>query len=194
MWAILIWAFVIYFFYKISPSKYETKKYDSDKIKNELIAVYKESKEDIKKNEDVKIHYSNLKVDISSKLDNFRIEEEFSHDDLINTGKILKTMVEVNESSDPCYFRSESKSGSAYAIVLICDEIIKLSQDKQIVLNGLINNCKNIISLIQNNDSEKIIYEEIQELRKYENAINNLSKKIQFKRNCIWALKKDYSF
>ena len=190
--AMSFWFFCVYLFYKLSPSSStnESNNIDLTKIEQQIKISLKETQTEIKHNKEAILKVSNLVTNLHQKIDLLSVEENLPQNDLINLGKVLKILAESkeNDKSGQVFISSEFQSGRLYAIVLLSNELIKLYNDKKIILQAMIYKAEDIINLISKNNSNQKIYNEIKKLANYETKINSLNQKIKFKGNCIYHL------
>ena len=190
--AMSFWFFCVYLFYKLSPSSStnESNNIDLTKIEQQIKISLKETQTEIKHNKEAILKVSNLVTNLHQKIDLLSVEENLPQNDLINLGKVLKILAESkeNDKSGQVFISSEFQSGRLYAIVLLSNELIKLYNDKKIILQAMIYKAEDIINLISKNNSNQKIYNEIKKLANYETKINSLNQEIKFKGNCIYHL------
>lgn len=190
--AMSFWFFCVYLFYKLSPSSStnESNNIDLTKIEQQIKISLKETQTEIKNNKEAILKVSNLVTNLHQKIDLLSVEENLPQNDLINLGKVLKILAESkeNDKSGQVFISSEFQSGRLYAIVLLSNELIKLYNDKKIILQAMIYKAEDIINLISKNNSNQKIYNEIKKLANYETKINSLNQEIKFKGNCIYHL------
>lgn len=168
-------------------NKFNSSKLDLPKIRNELQLASQEASEQLPKNQTILQAYLDLKLSLSSQMDDIRKKENLSHEELTKMGNGIKIIIETARDLQSCII-AKTRAGSTYAGILFADEIIKIANDREIVLNAIISLSAEIILLSVSNPSENIIYDKIQYLTKAENALNVLTKKLYFKMNCFQDL------
>lgn len=190
--AMSFWFFCVYLFYKLSPSSStnELNNIDLTKIEQQIKISLKETQTEIKNNKEAILKFSNLINNLSQKIVLLKIEENLHQDDLAELGKMFKVLSEAkeNDSSGQVFISSDFQAGRLYAIVLLSNELIKLYNDKKIILQAMIYKSEDIINLISKNNSNQKIYNAIKKLANYETKINSLNQEIKFKVNCIYHL------